>query len=119
MITTITLTRHTGETLTLRRPSRAKLLPFAAWLVAAGVASLTSWAWYWAAWGLAGFLVPEIYTVIRGAGTLSGTVWHWENVNYAHPFDFSIWTPAHWVFAILVWGLFLWLSVHLPFHVLR
>lgn len=117
MITQIMVVKHTGETLTLRRPSPARVLPFAGWLAAAGVASVTSWGWYWLAWIVAGFLVPELYCLFAGInGTLSGTVWHWERLDFAHPFDLALWTPWHWGLAVLVWGLFAWLSVHLPFH---
>jgi hypothetical protein len=29
-----------------------------------------------------------------------------------------MWTDVHWLIAGIVWGLFLWLSLHLPFGLL-
>lgn len=74
--------------------------------------------WYWAMW-LAAFLGPELYFVFTNpAGTLSDTVWDIENVNHAQPFDFAMWTDVHWAVALIVWLLFLWLSLHIPFGLL-
>jgi hypothetical protein len=121
MITSITLTRSSGEEIRYVRPPATKLLPFAVWLAAAGIGSLTNWGWYWLAWMFAGFLVPELYCLVMNIhlGPLSNNVWSWEDLNFAHPFDFASWTPAHWGLAILVWGLFAWLSIHLPFGLAR
>lgn len=75
--------------------------------------------WYWALWILA-FLVPELWWVLRNSqGTLSWSVWDLERLNLAQPFDFPMWTAVHWSVAVLVWGLFAWLSIHLPFGLLR
>jgi hypothetical protein len=30
-----------------------------------------------------------------------------------------MWTDVHWLIAGIVWGLFLWLSLHIPFGLLR
>lgn len=96
-------------------------LPWAFWSLAAVIGSFTSWGMYWAAWMIAGFLVPELYAVIWRVklGPLSDNVWHWETLNFSHPFDFAIWTWQHWLLAILVWLLFGWLTLHLPFGQLR
>jgi hypothetical protein len=76
-------------------------------------------SWYWALW-LAAFIVPELYWVFtNGLGTLSDTVWTLENVNLSQPFDFPMWTATHWAVAVTVWLLFAWLSIHLPFGLLR
>lgn len=79
--------------------------------------------WYdlvWAAWIL-WFLFFELYAVFTGysPGTLSDTVWTFEHLNTSQPFDFSMWTDTHWALAALVWALFAWLSLHLPFGLLR
>lgn len=80
---------------------------------------MTAWAWYWAGWIVA-FLVPELYWVFNGPGnTLSEEVWALEHLNKGQPFDFAMWTDVHWVVASVVWLLFLWLSLHLPFGLLR
>jgi hypothetical protein len=74
---------------------------------------------YWLAWILA-FLGPELYWLASNARyTLSETVWSIEGLNKAQPFDFPIWTATHWTVALTVWLLFLWLSLHLPFGLLR
>ena len=80
---------------------------------------LNAWSYYWLAWIMA-FLVPELINVFRNpAGTLSETVWAVEHVNISQPFDFRMWTDVHWAVAALVWALFAWLSLHLPFGLLR
>lgn len=74
---------------------------------------------YWAGWIVA-FLVPELYAVFNAPRyTLSDTVWMIENLNLSQPFDFQMWSDTHWLIAGIVWGLFLWLSLHLPFGLLR
>ena len=79
-----------------------------------------SWfSWYWAGW-LVAFLAPELYWVFTNPGdTLSETVWSIESLNLEQPFDFPMWTATHWIIAIIVWLLFLWLSVHIPFGLFR
>lgn len=80
---------------------------------------LTGWSWYWAAW-VAAFLGPEMYWVFANArNTLSDTVWTIEGLRAGQPFDFAMWTDVHWAVAALVWALFLWLSLHIPFGLLR
>lgn len=75
--------------------------------------------WYWALW-IAMFLGPELWWVFRNPqGTLSWSVWDLESVDLAQPFDFPVWTATHWAVAVVVWLLFLWLSLHLPFGLLR
>jgi len=80
---------------------------------------LNAWSWYWLIWVLA-FLIPELYWVFsNAANTLSDTVWALEDVNMGRPFDFGMWTDVHWTIACVVWLLFGWLSLHLPFGLLR
>jgi hypothetical protein len=75
--------------------------------------------WYWALW-LVAFLVPELYWVFTNSqGTLSWSVWDLESINMSQPFDFAMWSNMHWVISALVWLLFLWLSLHIPFGLLR
>lgn len=83
------------------------------------VPHLTAFSWYWLGWLIA-FLVPEIYWItVNHANTLSDEVWSIEHLNMSQPFDFAMWTSTHWAVALLMWGLFLWLSLHLPFGLLR
>jgi hypothetical protein len=75
---------------------------------------------YWAVWIFVLFLAPELYFVFTNpAGTLSENVWALEDLNKSQPFDFKMWTATHWSISALVWLLFLWLSLHLPFGLLR
>jgi len=74
---------------------------------------------YWIAWILA-FLIPELYWVFKNsANTLSEEVWGLEKLSLSRPFDLGIWTWEHWVVTLVVWLLFLWLSLHFPFGLLR
>lgn len=74
---------------------------------------------YWALW-LVAFIVPEMWAVFTAPRyTLSDTVWAIENVNLQSPFDFQMWTDVHWLIAGVVWLLFLWLSLHIPFGLFR
>lgn len=81
---------------------------------------MNGWSYYWVAWLLA-FIGPELYAAISNArqGTLSNNVWALEHLNLSQPFDFAMWTDVHWAVAVIVWGLFLWLSLHIPFGLLR
>jgi hypothetical protein len=80
---------------------------------------LTWFSLYWLGWIVA-FLVPELYWLaVNSANTLSEEVWSIEGLDKAQPFDFPMWTATHWGVALLVWGLFLWLSLHFPFGLLR
>lgn len=77
------------------------------------------WGLYYLGWIIA-FLVPELYWVFTKAdNTLSDQTWAFEKLAFSHPFDVGIWTPQHWVMAIIVWGLFGWLSIHIPFGLAR
>lgn len=77
------------------------------------------WGLYYLGW-LVAFLVPELYWVESGPNnTLSDQTWAFEGLNFSHPFNLIAWTPAHWGIAIITWGLFAWLSVHLPFGLVR
>jgi hypothetical protein len=80
---------------------------------------LTWFSLYWLGW-IAAFLVPELYWLaVNSANTLSEEVWSIEGLNKAQPFDLPMWTATHWAVAVVVWLLFLWLSAHLPFGLLR
>lgn len=80
---------------------------------------LTWFSLYWLGWILA-FLAPELYWLaVNSANTLSAETWALENLDKAQPFDFPMWTATHWGVALVVWLLFLWLSLHLPFGLLR
>lgn len=102
-------------------PARVLGVAFAAWTVGwAALGSLSDWGAYWIAWVVGGFLVPELYgLLVNPLGTLSENVWGFEHVDHGHPFDFAEWTWVHWSVAIIVWGLAVWLSGHLPFRIWR
>ena len=64
------------------------------------------------------FLGPELYWVfVNAKNTLSDQWWALEGLNHSHPY-FTQWTDVHWLVALMVWALFLWLSLHLPFGLL-
>ena len=102
-------------------PRRTLAVTAALWTLAwATLGSLSDWGAYWLAWILAGFLIPELYGLaVNTADTLSRNTWAAEDLNFGHPFDFADWSPLHWAFAFVVWGLAIWLSGHLPFGVWR
>jgi hypothetical protein len=80
---------------------------------------LNGWSLYWLGWLLA-FLAPELYWVFTNpADTLSETLWSVERLNLSQPYDFAMWTATHWIIALTVWLLFAWLSLHIPFGLLR
>ena len=80
---------------------------------------LTWFSLYWLGWIIA-FLIPELYWLaVNSANTLSEEIWSIEGINMAQPFDFPMWTATHWAVALTVWALFLWLSLHFPFGLLR
>ena len=82
--------------------------------------ALSDWGAYWVAWLLAGFLVPELYgLLVNPALTLSENTWALEHLDFGHPFDLAEWQPLHWLVALAVWGLAVWLSGHLPFGIWR
>lgn len=80
---------------------------------------VTAWGWYWLA--ILGLILgPELYWIaVNARNTISDQIWSLEQLTPAHPLDFATWTPLHWAIAAIVWGLFAWLSVHLPFGWLR
>lgn len=80
---------------------------------------VTAWGWFWLAWILAGTGVELYWVAVRSANTLSRQLWGVEKLDFAHPLDFSTWTPLHWILAIVLWGLFAWFSVHFPFGYIR
>lgn len=103
------------------RKKLALLRPLAAlsgfsFLISQGINSLTFWAWYWLVWFFCGFVVPELYWVaVNGNNTVSDNTWRFESLNRRHPFDFALWTPVHWAFAVVYIIFMLWLFFHLVF----
>lgn len=86
-------------------------------LTAAAVAyrSVTAWGWYWL-FVLVLILGPELYWVfVKSQNTISDNIWAIERLDWNHPFEFATWTPVHWIIAVVIWGLFAWLSLHIPF----
>ena len=80
---------------------------------------LTWFSLYWLGWIVA-FLVPELYWLaVNSANTLSEEVWSIEGLNKAQPFDLAMWSDTHWAVAVIVWLLFLWLTLHIPFGLFR
>ena len=75
--------------------------------------------WFWLFWILQ-FLGYEFYWLFKNpAGTLSETVWAIEHLNESQPFDFAMWTDVHWAIGLTVLLLFAWLTLNLPFGLLR
>lgn len=67
--------------------------------------------WYWLAWFVLGFGVPEGIELVKGnsAGTLSGFVWRLEG-SFGPPWT---WDAAHYFVA----AGFLWLAGHMIFRI--
>lgn len=75
---------------------------------------MTGWQWYWLAWILGGFAVPETIALIRNSkGTLSDTVWEWFGVMKGVPI--SQWSVQH--FALLAF--LIWLLGHIALRIWR
>lgn len=72
-------------------------------------------AWYWLAWLVLGFGVPEAIELARGdsADTLSDTVWRWFGVTLHQPP--WRWSFLHFVLAALMF----WLFFHFVFRLFR
>jgi hypothetical protein len=83
------------------------------------VIHVTAWGWFWLAWILAAFGVELYWLAVDTANTLSHQLWGIERLDLAHPLYLSEWTPLHWILALGIWGLFGWLSIHLPFGYAR
>jgi hypothetical protein len=78
----------------------------------------TWWTGYYGLW-LLFFLVPELYWVfVNPVNTLSDQWWALEHLDTSDPW-FTQWTPVHWVMFLLVFLLWSWLLLHLPFGLLR
>lgn len=78
-------------------------------------AHVTAWGYFWLAWILTALGVEAYWLVVNSANTLSRQVWGAEHLDLAHPLDFSEWSWLHYLIAFAIWGLFGWLSLHLPF----
>jgi hypothetical protein len=78
----------------------------------------TWWSAYYCFWILM-FLGPELYWVFANpVNTLSDQVWAFEHLNMANPW-FTQWTAVHWVVFVVVFLLWTWLLVHIPFGLAR
>jgi hypothetical protein len=75
---------------------------------------VTFFGWYWLTWGILGFGIPEVIGLIWNTQwTLSWQVWGLENINFAHPLDFSDWTWVHYLFGVILTAFVIWLDGHL------
>ena len=75
---------------------------------------MTGWQWYWLAWILAGFAVPETIALVRDPrDTLSWTVWGWFGVREGVPI--WQWNLLH----ILLLLFMVWLFGHMVFRIWR
>jgi hypothetical protein len=84
-----------------------------------GLSHVTAWGWFWLAWALTALAVELYWVAVNAANTLSRQVWGLERLSFAHPLDLATWTPLHYLIAIVLWGFFAWLSVHLVFGWIR
>lgn len=81
---------------------------------------ITAFGWYWIAWVVLGFGIPEAYGIIKNVkDTLSFQFWGLEHLDFNHPLDFAEWTPFHWFIGIILLGFVAWLFVHLVFGYIR
>lgn len=81
---------------------------------------VTGWGWYWIAWAVLGFGIPETYGLLRNAqDTLSWQWWGIERIDFGHPFDFAGWTPAHWAIAVVFFAFVVWLAGHIVLGIWR
>ncbi|WP_169317119.1 hypothetical protein [Actinacidiphila oryziradicis] len=73
---------------------------------------MTRWQWYWAAWLVIGFLLPETWALLTGSrNTLSDTVWSWFGVREGVP----IW---QWnVLHLVLFAFMVWLLGHMAFRI--
>jgi hypothetical protein len=73
-----------------------------------------AWSWYWAAWIVVGFAIPETIALIANPdNTLSDQVWRWFGVQQGA----SIW---HWsVLHIALLGFMVWLTIHFAWGIWR
>lgn len=75
---------------------------------------MSGWAWYWLAWLVVGFGVPETIALIHNPeDTLSDTVWSWFGVKTGMPI--WQWNVLH--IALLLF--MIWLLGHMAFRIWR
>jgi hypothetical protein len=75
---------------------------------------MTRWQYYWLAWLVVGFLVPETWALFtKPQNTLSETVWGWFGVMRNQPI--SQWSIQHYILLAFV----VWLAAHLAFRIWR
>ena len=81
---------------------------------------VTFFGWYWLAWGLLGFLVPELYWLwANPRNTLSDEWWAATREHLGHPLDFAAWTPLHYFLGAILLAFCIWLFLHLTFGIIR
>jgi hypothetical protein len=81
---------------------------------------ITGWGWYWIAWAIGGFGLPETYGLIYNAkDTLSRQFWGVEHLDFGDPLDFADWTWLHYLIGIVLLAGFIWLIGHLVFGIWR
>jgi hypothetical protein len=83
-------------------------------------AHISAMGWYWLAWIVLGFGIPEAYGLIFNAGdTLSENVWGFEDYNPWHPTVLADWTWLHLTLAGFMLVFMVWLFCHLIFGIWR
>lgn len=81
---------------------------------------ITGFGWYWLAWAVLGFGIPETYGLLKNTqDTLSWQIWGLEHVDFVHPFDFAEWTPVHYLIGIVFAVGLIWLLLHLVLGIIR
>jgi hypothetical protein len=80
---------------------------------------VTAWGWFWLSWVFVGAGVELYWLAVNAANTLSRQIWGVEHLDFAHPLEFSSWSPLHWGLTFALWLFFGWLSLHFPFGYLR
>ena len=61
---------------------------------------------FWLTWlgvTLGMFLPVEFWALLNNhLDTLSDTTWKWENLNFAEPYNVTLWTAAHWAIGVFM-----------------
>lgn len=83
------------------------------------VTSSDAWDWYWRGWIAmlaVTFLPPELYAAsTHNSHTLSESMWRWQHMYWAAPFDLQHWTILHYFLAAFL----LWLFLHISLGLVR
>jgi hypothetical protein len=81
---------------------------------------VTGAGWYWIIWFFGGFGIYEGWGLLFNAqDTLSWQFWGLEQIDFADPMNFALWTPAHWAIAAVITVFVIWLGAHLVFGIWR